>query len=65
VGLPLSETPKLFYMTTTSVSFNFMDKTYDPLMLEYFEPTQQCAYYKVNISDPQLVKHSEGYDPWF
>ena len=52
-------------MTTTSVSFNFMDKTYDPLMLEYFEPTQQCAYYKVNISDPQLVKHSEGYDPWF
>jgi hypothetical protein len=48
-------TTNLFYMTTTSVSFNFMDKTYDA-DVEYFEPPGVMPYYKVNISDPQLVK---------
>jgi len=52
---PLSETPELFYMTTTTVSFKFMDKTYDA-DVEYFEPPGVMPYYKVNISDPQLVK---------
>lgn len=42
-------------MTTTSVSFSFMDKTYDA-DVEYFEPPGVMPYYKVNISDPLLVK---------
>ena len=42
-------------MTTTSVSFNFMDKIYNA-EVEYFEPPGVMPYYKVNISDPQLVK---------
>jgi hypothetical protein len=45
----------MIYMTTTSVSFNFMDKIYDA-DVEYFEPPGVLPYYKVNITDPQLVK---------
>ena len=42
-------------MIATSISFSFMDKTYDA-DVEYFEPPGVMPYYKVNISDPQLIK---------
>lgn len=42
-------------MTSTQVTFRFLDKQYDS-EVEYFEPPGVMPYYKVNISDPDLVK---------
>ena len=42
-------------MIKTIVSFSFLDKTYDA-EVEYFEPPGVMPYYKVNISDGDLVK---------
>ena len=44
-----------YIMTTTQVIFRFLDKQYDS-EVEYFEPPGVMPYYKVNISDPDLVK---------
>ena len=41
-------------MIKTSVSFSFLDKTYEA-EVEYFEPPGVMPYYKVNITDAALV----------
>jgi hypothetical protein len=42
-------------MKNTRIGFTFMDKAYDA-DVEYFEPPGVMPYYKVNISDPDLMK---------
>ena len=41
-------------MQKTNIAFTFMDKSYDA-EVEYFEPPGVMPYYKVNISDPDLL----------
>jgi hypothetical protein len=42
-------------MEKTVVNFIFLDNQYDG-EVEYFEPPGVMPYYKINISDPDLVK---------
>ena len=41
-------------MEKTNMPFTFMDKSYEA-EVEYFEPPDVMPYYKVNISDPDLL----------
>ncbi len=42
-------------MERTNISFTFLDKNYDA-EVEYFEPPGVMPYYKVNITNPQLME---------
>ena len=42
-------------MERTNISFTFLDKKYDA-EVEYFEPPGVMPYYKVNITNPQLME---------
>jgi len=42
-------------MERTIISFTFLDKNYDA-EVEYFEPPGVMPYYKVNITNPQLME---------
>jgi hypothetical protein len=41
-------------MQKTNIEFSFMDKRYDA-EVEFFEPPGVMPYYKVNITDPDLL----------
>jgi len=42
-------------MERTIISFTFLDKNYDA-EVEYFEPPGVMPYYKVNITNPQIME---------
>lgn len=42
-------------MHKTDITFRFLDKNY-PAEVEYFEPPGVMPYYKVNITDPDLME---------